>query len=264
MLNENVKLDIQPIYQYNSIIGSENIDDALASILNKFNTEYILDIVKNSLDLKFRLYDGQLPNIIYGYEQNFQELLNNFENNKDIIIKKRNELYMDIIQYLCYYYDLELNINTDNDIYESAFVLYKFLVSDFTSNLILLFTNYIIKENEELVKMFDIDFVKNNVNYNYSKKIFINNDNIAVIHSQLFSVIYNICNFDISLYNILDLIYGDKLLVEKISSLVIDKSNMFKNHFVNHVLDQKFGPELQTMIKLSLQNVYNNTLNGGV
>ena len=55
-------------FQYNPAITNVNIDNQLAGILSRFSDDYILDIVKDSINNRFRIYDLPRPNIVNAFE----------------------------------------------------------------------------------------------------------------------------------------------------------------------------------------------------
>lgn len=252
MYNQNDSF-IPAMFQYNMPNSNINIDNALASILDKFEPNYIMDVINQSLSMKFRLYDQPMPNIVYGYEQQFSELLNGFESNRDDIAAKRQDTYISIINTLCDRYNLAFNNNDDIDYYSAAFYLYKFLVSEFTQNIITFFTNFLIQERDMLVGSLDLKDSKKNDSYMaYSIKLF-KSSKMSAIHGNIGYIIQNMSTLDIDLYAILNLIYPDKKIARYIFSLITDKGNFFRDHFESYAIDAMYGPEIQTQIKLSLQ-----------
>lgn len=249
--NDNI---IEPAFQYNGTITNINIDNALAGILDKFDSDYIMDTINFSIDNKFRPYDQPMPNIVYGYDQQFVQLSNQFSSNASDILQKRNDTFQRIIDILCTRYNLAFNSTDDMDYYSAAYYLYKFLVSEFTNNIVKFFVNFIITEREGIYNaIFTKDMIKkNDTSLMYSRKLF-KDDKLGVIHGNIGMVIENIQSFDIDLYSVLDMIYVEKDISRYIYSIVTDRGNFFKNFYIQYVLDPRIGPELQTMIKLNLQ-----------
>lgn len=244
---------ISPMFQYNMPNSNINIDNALAAILDKFDSSYVMDVIENSLQIKFRPYDQPMPNIVYGFEQQFSEILRGFTSNQDDIIVKRQETYANVIDTLCRKYSLQFNATDETDYYSAAFYLYRFLVSEFTSNIITFYTNFLIQEKDMLVESLDIKDSKKNDSYMaYSAKLF-KSEKLSLIHGNIGTVISNMSTLDIDLYRILNSIYADTSVARYIFSLITDCGNFFQTHFESYAIDPLYGPEIQTQIKLSLQ-----------
>ena len=62
-------------FQYNSATVNINTDATLVAILSRFSSDYIMDVINNSIDNKFRPYGDPAPNIVYGYEEQFKYLM---------------------------------------------------------------------------------------------------------------------------------------------------------------------------------------------
>ena len=245
---------IEPVYQYEGKMSNVNIDNALTAVLNKFDDNYIMDTILYSIKNRFRLYDQSMPNIIYGYEQEFIEITQGFSSNQDDIADKRLNTYANIIQTLCDTHNIVFN-NSDNvDMYSAASFLYKFLVAEFTGNIITFFTNFLIRERSGIYNSVrgQIELKKNDGSMVYSNKLF-KSEKMSFIHANIGYVLNDISEYDIDLYTILDLIYSDKNISRYIFSLVTDNGTFFKSFFVPYIMDAVTGSELQTMIKLNLQ-----------
>lgn len=244
---------IEPAFQYNGVMTNINIDNALAGILDKFDSDYIMDTINYSIDNKFRPYDQPMPNIVYGYDQQFAQLSSQFSSNADDIAEKRVDTFRRIIDILCVRHNLVFNDSDEIDYYAAAFYLYKFLVSEFTNNIVNFFTNFLIKERIGIYNAFDMkEIKKNDSSLSYSRKLF-KDDKLGIIHGSIGTIIANIQSFDIDLYSILDLVYVEKDIARYIFSIVSDRGNFFRDFYVTCLLDPKCGAELQTLIKLNLQ-----------
>ena len=89
-----------------------------------------------------------------GYNENFKQLLHTYQNQLDQeqTMNTRNMIYKDIINLICNEYNLEFNITDydEIDLYTPAFYLFRLLVSEFTENVKTFFTNFILKEKNNL------------------------------------------------------------------------------------------------------------------
>ena len=88
-------------FQYNPAITNINIDNQLAGILSQFGDDYVMDIVKDSINNRFRIYDLPRPNIANAFEITFKDLTDGFTSNTDEILNTRNRVYNNIINIIC-------------------------------------------------------------------------------------------------------------------------------------------------------------------
>lgn len=243
------------MFQYNSTLANINVDNAVASILSKFEPDFIIHVVEDSLNMKFRPWLPAMPNMVYSCEQTFKLSLDNFTSYSDTIEQTRNDTYTQIINIICRYYNLEFNEIDQRDVYSAAYYLYDFLISNFTKNMIYFFTNYIVKEKNFIYDAFNLGETRRNKDAStlYSKRMF-KNAKLGAIHANIDLVLDNMVSFDITLYNILDMSYKDeKNIVRYVDSLVSDLGDFYKTYYVPYITDQITRPDLITGIKSGLQ-----------
>ena len=209
------------MFDSNSLIYNFASENELAVVLGHFSQDYITTIVQTNLDNRLRIYNGKIPNAVYSIEQDFKATSENYPDSLTDIEYCRGTTYSNIINILSNYYDLEITIPENTDLYSVAFILYRLLVSDFSNNLVNFITNYIIKERNFLYEGLNLSELKKNKDSStlYSKKIYKNNK-IAAIHANLEKVVDYISGFDITLDQILNVIYTDKNLISFILSIV--------------------------------------------
>ena len=245
-------------FQYNPAVTNVNIDNQLAGILSKLNDDYVLDIVKDSINDRFRIYDLPRPNIVNAFEITFKDLTNGFTSNTDQIYDIRKRVYINIINIICNYYDFTFNNNDDTDLYSAAYWLYDIFVSNFTSSLINFYTLYLIKERVSINKALDLSEMNkiNETTYMYSKKLF-KDQNLASIHCNLEYVIDQISSFDINLFTILNTIYSNtnNSIAYYIMSIISDNTGMFFKKYYESFIFGKEAADILTQIKLNLQQL---------
>ena len=84
-------------FQYNPAITNVNIDNQLAGVLSQFSDDYIIDVVKDSLNNRFRIYSLPGPNVVAAFESTFKQLTDGFSSNTDEILETRRRVYANII-----------------------------------------------------------------------------------------------------------------------------------------------------------------------
>lgn len=248
------------MFDSNSLIYNFASENELAVVLGHFSQDYITTIVQTNLDNRLRIYNGKIPNAVYSIEQDFKATSENYPDSLTDIEYCRGTTYSNIISILSNYYDLEITIPENTDLYSVAFILYRLLVSDFSNNLVNFITNYIIKERNFLYEGLNLSELKKNKDSStlYSKKIYKNNK-IAAIHANLEKVVDYISGFDITLDQILNVIYTDKNLISFILSIVKPRSDFYKKHFMSYLFTEH-RPVILTSVRLSLQELSSDSV----
>jgi len=240
--------------EYNITTESE-----VAEILSHFNSEYILNVIRDNILRKHNFYPMNPPNIVMAYDTNFKILQNNYPEKSVDIENVRIETYKEIIDILCREYQLQFN-DIDQDYYSTAFYLYNFLLSEFSSCLINFFANFIIKEKNSLYDSTGLVDMKKNKDTStiYNKKIY-KNTKLAIINANLEHVIDNICTYDISLNTVLSNIYFDKNIVRHIESVITPIYDFFKTSYVP-IVQSEIKPLLLTNIRFQIQRMSNESI----
>lgn len=245
-------------FQYNPAITNVNIDNQLAGILSQFNDDYIMDVIKDSLNDRFRLYNLPAPNIVASFEFTFKELTDGFSSYTNEIMETRKRVYTNIINIICNFYGFTFNDSDETDYYSAAYWLYDFLVSNFTEHLKYFYASYLIQERESIVNCLGLDQLRkdNDSSLIYSKKIF-KDPKLAEIHCNLEYIIDQMDSFDISLKNILDCVYSSNPnLPTYIFNLISDDTGLFfKNFYQSCVIRSYDSADILTYIKLSFQEM---------
>lgn len=245
-------------FQYNPAVTNVNIDNQLAGVLSQFNDDYIIDVIKDSLNNRFRVYSLPSPNVVAAFESTFKQLTDGFSSNADAICETRKRVYMNIINVICDFYGLTFNDNDETDYYSAAYWLYDFLVSNFTENLKNFYSIFLIKESAPIVSALGLANLRkeNDTTLGYSKRLF-KDPNIAMIHCDIEYVINQIETFNIDLWTILNCVYqSNQNLPTYINSLVTDfTGGFFKNHYQTFVTKSKDSADILTYIKLNLQQL---------
>lgn len=239
----------------NKIISNINADKALASLLSNFESEYIFHIITDSLEMKFRPYSNSLPGL-YSIESNFKYLLDNVEepSSRENILEVREKTYLEIIDIVCNYYNIQFKPSENIDVYSAAYWIYNFFVSDFTNSLINFYINYILKEKDGLYSYLNLDSCKKDKDATtvYSKKVCTDNK-LSIIHANIEVVLDAISEFDIDFQNLVSYSIGNnEQLISFLVSSIVDVNNVFKYHFAS-LLQSQYRSDVITCVKLGLQ-----------
>lgn len=231
-------------------------DSEITSIISNFSDEMIMDIIYRNSASKFRPYQHYVGNLIGAIENTFKSNQENYPQFQKETLERRTEVYFKILSYLCSTHGLALNIDENTNLYSLAFVLYDFVISKFTINMINFFANYIIRESNSLYEYLNLRELKKNKDNSssYSKKLFKGNSKLATIHANLEVVMDNICAFDIDLATLVFISTLDQNITSFIVNNIGEVSNLFKSLFVPYIK----GPNravIITLVRMRLQEL---------
>ena len=226
-------------------------DAEVTNILSHFDSDEILNFIDDNLQRKHMFYPNNPLNLVKSIETNFSIVYANLPGEKERIDFLRDDVYKSIIYKLCNYYNIEF-IDNDQDYYTIAYYLYEFLVSGFSTNVISFFTNYIVKEKDYIYNHIGLVDMKKSkdMSTSYTKKMH-KDSKLALINANLEYVIDSIALFDISLKDILDLVYIDRNIAELILNSIAPRGNFFKEHFVKTIFNE-YKAVFLTNVKFAL------------
>ena len=242
---------------YQSYVGSIDTDSGIGTILSRFESQYILDVVGDSLKMRFRPFNTPMPNMVDTLERQFQVTYISAPDYKDKIDDCRTETYKEIISIICNFYQLqysyEINTLPIDELYSISSILYDVFISRFTDHMIDFFTRYIVKNVDQITEYLENDptTIKIKDNTMYQSKQYIDSKWI-LIHQNVNKIVYNMAAYDITFEDILRYIL-DPNISDRLLSLFTDTNSIYKNHYANYILDQTTASGIYTNIKLRLQ-----------
>lgn len=210
-----------------------NTEGEVSRILSHFDSNFILNVIRDNLNQRFRYNPIASPNIVNSFEQNFKLIKDNYQTNHDEIDSVRLNTYKEIIDIICQEYKLQF-VDYDNlDYYSAAFYLYDFLVSNFNNYMAFFFANFIYRERNSIYDSLDLNNMKKNKDTStlYGKKLY-KDVKLAIISANIDYIVDNMCSYDIILDSILDYIYPDKNIVAYISSIIVPVEDFYKTNYV--------------------------------
>lgn len=232
-------------------------DSEIMSIISNFSDDMIMDIIHRNSDNKFRPYQHYVGNVVGAIEASFKANQENYPQFYSEILDRRNEIYSNILLSLCSLHGLSLNVNENTDLYSLAFVLYDFIVSKFTINMINFFANYIISESNALYENLHLRELKKNKDNSssYSRKLFKGNHKLATIHANLETVMDCICSFDVDLSTLVMVSTSDINIASFIANNISEVTNLFKVLFVPYINDPRYRAIIVTLVRMRLQEL---------
>lgn len=237
-------------------IGMLDTDQALGTILGNFSSDYILHVVGDSLNMKFRPFSDEMPNICDILERQFAAVYANAPDYQDQISYTRSETYEEIIKIICNYYNLEFTLPFEdiepNELYGIARTMYDIFISRFSIYCINFFTRYIIDNKESIYNMINND--PEALRPKDQAKKLVDDSMMILIHANINNIIMQMPTFDISLEILLQY-FCDPITFNRLNSILIDKNDIYKYHYASYISDPKTTAEMITAIKLNLQSV---------
>ncbi len=240
----------------NELIANIKTDVMLTSVLSNFESPFIIHMVQDSINMRFRPYNTALPSL-NSIENNFATLLSGVESSEDIthINDVRISTYKEIIKTICDNFNISCNISEDTDVYSAAYWMYQFFVSDFTNRLFDFFVNYIVAEKTNLYNFLNLNDTRKDkdASTNYSKKL-CTDTKLCLIHANIVNVLDSMVNFDINFDTLLrySLMNESKEVTEFLSNIIVDNGNVYKSFFASLLLSN-FRADIITNVKLRLQ-----------
>lgn len=233
-------------------------NNELATVLSRFNTNFILEIISDNLKRKYQPYNPFTPNTVEALEQRFKLTIQEYPDAADEIGGVRIQTYKDIINIICSHYNLKFLDSDSIDYYSAAYYIYELLVSGFFQNVVQFYCEYIIKEKSAIYDLLNLSLQKRNKDSStlYGKKVF-KNQKIATIYANINDVIYNMQGFDIAFDAVLNKIYiGDrKPMIPYIESLVVPGNDFYKDVIIPYVFNDEIHSIILTNIRIGLQQM---------
>ena len=240
-----------------SNVCSIDTDAGIASILSNFDSDYITHVVSDSLNMRFRPYQDEMPNFVDILERSFNGICDNAVEYRDEVNNVRLETYKEIINIITKYYNLTFTGDFDNmnplEIYGITKTIYDIFVSRYTEHMFYFFIKYIMDNCESIydniIKDPNTKKPKEIVGYTADNYI---DSRYLVIHANINTIIYNMASFDIPLYQLL-LTMTDQNTAMVLNNVLIDNNDIYKYYYANFILDPKTTADMITNIKLRLQ-----------
>jgi hypothetical protein len=232
-------------------------DSEILSIIANFSDDMVMDIIRRNSENKFRPYQHYVGNLVGAIESTFKLNQEGYPQFSTEILDRRNEIYSNILSFLCSTHGLSINVDENTDLYSLAFVLYDFTISKFTINMINFFANYIINETSTLYDYLNLRELKKNKDNSssYSKKLFKGNYKLATIHANLEAVMDCICSFDIDIATLVSVATMDQNITAFVTSNIGEVSNLFRVLFVPYVRDPRYRAIIITLVRMRLQEL---------
>lgn len=246
-------------------LNTIDTDMGIGTILSNFNTNYINHVIDDSLNMKFRPFDGPMPNFVDILERQFNAILINTPDYQEKVNEVRVETYKEIILKICTFYNISFVYDFDSlsmqELYGIAHTMYDIFISRFTEFMFNFFVSYIVNNSNSIFQYLknDENAIKPKETGAYAPKHFIDSKYI-LIHANVNKVIYNMAGYDISLHTLLNY-FLDVNSAARLGSMLVDNGDIYKYHYASYILDQRYTANIMTNIKLKLQSRTQEAIN---
>ena len=245
--------------------GSIDTDAGIAVLLSNFDSNYILTAVEESLKIRFRPFGTPSPNFVDILQRQFIASLDAAPDYRDQVLDVKNETYQEIIRIICNYYNLSFMQSFDdiseNELYGIASTMYDIFITNFTSHMIDFISTYIIQNIDSLYAYLSKDpDIRKPKEFEPIPGTFVN-DKFLLVQANINTIIHNMAAYDIPL-NVLLNYFCVPEVATRLSEILADNGNIYKNYYANFILDQGSGSEILTCVKLNLQSKVQQLLGG--
>ena len=241
----------------NNYTGSIDTDMAIGSILSNFDTSWVMNTIHDSLNMKFRPFGEPMPNFVDILNRQFDSVIDAGPDYKEKINETKIDTYKEIITAICDYYGLIFTEPFEEinpvELYGIAHTMYDIFISRFTDYMIHFFVTYITQNIDSIYNyLMNDDTVKKPRDKDIPVKSYIN-PKFHIIHANLNKIVMNMISYDIPLNTLLSY-FVDQNTLYRLSMLLTDTGDIFKNHYAVYLQDQRYMADLLTSIKLKLQS----------
>lgn len=247
----------------NGSINNIDTDAGIGTILSNFSTDYITHVIEDSLNMRFRPFDGPMPNMVDVYDRQFKSIYNHAPDYVDKVTEVRDETFKEIINMICKFYNINCVADLDSmnylQLFGFAHTLYDIFISNFTEYMINFFVSYIVNNADSIVSYLNIDDSTNKPKEvgSYNSRNYIDSKYI-LIHANINQVVYNMAGYDIKLNTLFDYFLGPNL--QDFKNSFEDNGDIYKHFYACFVLDQRYSSSVLTNIKLKLQSATQEAL----
>jgi hypothetical protein len=242
----------------NSPIQIINSERAVGTIISKFSTDFIIDVIQDNIKMRFRPFNVGPANYPIVIENELKMAVQEHPAYKDNFDDLRLKTYKEIVTMICSFYGLKVSPDieeyTPDQMFTLATILFDIFVTNFTPKMIGFFTQYIINNKDDIYNSIpDAEEIKKNKDtIAYGKKMY-TDPKLIVIHASLNSVLTSIAAHDIP-FRTLIFYLTDMNTANYLLSILQDTNDIYKYHYASFINDPCTRADLFTAIKFDLQS----------
>lgn len=239
---------------------SQVSQNELSCMLGQFESSYIYSILDDNFEGRFdNRFITYMANLVQACENNFKNMQDIYPMDHDNIRYVRDKTYEEIIEYICRKYGFEISRDIDQiaDNFTLAYYLYDFLISNFSSNITLFFSRFIIREKDSIYEALNLDEAKKSKDSStlYYKKTIESDPKMALINAHLNQALDLVLGFDITFEDILYIVYP-RSIADLILTNIVPTDTFYKDNYCRAILNPELAPLFNTYIRLEIQKFY--------
>ena len=228
------------------------------SILANFSTDFIYNVTQDLLNDRYKDF-SLIPkiNVVDKLESAFKFLLQQYQYDKENILIRRNEIYMQILTIISNAAGVKIYYDENTDIYNLARSIFDFFISSYDSCVFNFLLNFIYEQKTAIYNELDLEKSKKSkdITTMYNKQMYTDIE-MAIINANLDKVLNYIGGMDVPTYDILRRIYANNTNIHTLNFMAshIDMDAPLFDIFIKPVLNNPvLYPILSTNIKLEIQ-----------
>lgn len=244
---------------FNADLQNYNVvaEHELAEVLSHYNSDFVFNIINDAIHNRYKEVSIiPKPNVVAAWNQNFEAMVAQYGQSHEIN-RVRSETFEEIINIICKEFGLDYIIDGEyNDLYNYAFTLYDFFVSNFNEYLTIFFAKFIYRERNTLYDSLNLSDLKKNKDTStiYGKRIY-KDSKLAIINANIEAVLNNIISMDIKFHTIIETIFNNDSRCDNILSFVSDNNNDFFTTKYASMFTSDIRADIITNIRLKLQEI---------
>lgn len=238
----------------------------LNQILGNFSDDFIDNMVHESIVYRFRPYGISTPNHVKSWYYYFRSIYDHYigENTKEIDERERH-VYQVAIDTIASFYHFSMpnldDLNT-NQLFTLADLMYSLFVSEFSANMINMFTNYINRHIDSLYNELS-DEQKAKYHMKDPKQTDPKIKIVGGIINNMDVIVDILAGIDLNLYNIVELM-ADQSIAEYLTTYVAETTDTYKIQYAHYLVLPSTKTDMISCLKQSIAQTfisYNNVVN---
>ena len=225
-------------------------DYGIATILSNFSEGMIQDIIKESLDYRFRPFGLRAPNYPEIINQQLSNVKMHSTGYDEQIEEQRVGSMNTIINTILEYYQLAQSSEIPDElIYSVCYILYQLFVSEFTERMVNFFTQYILNHIDSIINKIRMENINNTrtSKNSYVKKIY-NNQDLELVYENMSYIVDILAGLDIPFGDLVAYL-SDQKTADFLSIYIQDTGDIYKNYFARFLTDQTTSADMITKIR---------------
>lgn len=233
----------------NQAVMGISTDYGIATILGNFSEDFIKDIIRESLDYRFRPYGLRSPNYPEILNSQLESVKANSIGYDEQIEDKRVEVFQSIIDTINEYYGMQVFEDIpDEQIYSVCYIMYQLFVSEFTERMLNFYTQYILNNMDNI-----LNYITNlagdhkSTKTAYAKKLY-NNEKYITIYDNMNLVVDILAGLDIEFPLLVEYL-SDINISNLITSYITPIDDVYKNRFASFITDSATRADIITAVR---------------